>query len=543
MTTPFFDSSKIIANDFLQSIIFIDDRAFLKEHTEDLNQKQHDFDSLKITNAFAEKQKICAVYNPKTLKDIDNLAIIAKKADITVIDWQINLEPVAIAKDKEEEDADNDDTRGPHTLKIIKEILSDPLMGRGSLKLILVYTGEIDLPGITKTIFDELSTQNIQGLKEGDCEVFTENIKILVVAKPEIDGVHDSKFKYNKELQSKIQRYEDLPDFILNEFSSMTSGLLSNFVLRSMTVLRNNTFRLIKLYNKELDAAFITHRIMLPNQDDSVSLLIEMLSNSIEALLNYNQTNNSISKEDIGNWIETREFGEKILIANREFVVDKDFVRDCLNDSFISSIKKRWGDEISGKKEIEIKKDYEKLFKNFPYLFRSDGDTSNINEFFSILSHHKSHLKQPSAIPFLSLGSIIKQINTERYFVCLQAKCDSVRISEPRKFMFLPLELVKEGQSFNIVVDENDTLFKLKLIKSSYDIRTIIFKPTQENSTIVGVLEDPDYIFISTHGEKYKWVSDLKDAHAQRIANNYAAQVSRVGLDESEWLRRWSNNN
>jgi hypothetical protein len=42
--------------------------------------------------------------------------------------------------------------------------------------------------------------------------------------------------------------------------------------------------------------------------------------------------------------------------------------------------------------------------------------------------------------------------------------------------------------------------------------------------------------------EKFIWILDLKEAHAQRIANLYAARLSRVGLDESEWLRRWAGN-
>jgi len=28
--------------------------------------------------------------------------------------------------------------------------------------------------------------------------------------------------------------------------------------------------------------------------------------------------------------------------------------------------------------------------------------------------------------------------------------------------------------------------------------------------------------------------------HSQRIINDYAREISRVGLDESEWLRRWA---
>lgn len=40
--------------------------------------------------------------------------------------------------------------------------------------------------------------------------------------------------------------------------------------------------------------------------------------------------------------------------------------------------------------------------------------------------------------------------------------------------------------------------------------------------------------------EMFQWVFDLKDADAQKVANHFAAQLARVGLDESEWLRRSS---
>ena len=45
------------------------------------------------------------------------------------------------------------------------------------------------------------------------------------------------------------------------------------------------------------------------------------------------------------------------------------------------------------------------------------------------------------------------------------------------------------------------------------------------------------YVFYSSYGETYEWVVDLKEMQAQRILNSYCAQLSRVGLNESEWLR------
>jgi hypothetical protein len=46
--------------------------------------------------------------------------------------------------------------------------------------------------------------------------------------------------------------------------------------------------------------------------------------------------------------------------------------------------------------------------------------------------------------------------------------------------------------------------------------------------------------FTAKNGTHYKWIGDLRFEQAQRIANKYAAELSRVGLNESEWLRRWA---
>ena len=43
-------------------------------------------------------------------------------------------------------------------------------------------------------------------------------------------------------------------------------------------------------------------------------------------------------------------------------------------------------------------------------------------------------------------------------------------------------------------------------------------------------------IFEATSGKKYAWVAELKFEQAQRIVNDYASIVARVGLDDYEWL-------
>ena len=57
-----------------------------------------------------------------------------------------------------------------------------------------------------------------------------------------------------------------------------------------------------------------------------------------------------------------------------------------------------------------------------------------------------------------------------------------------------------------------------------------IIKPIQVNE---------EYRFKESNGGKqFYWMGELRDNFSQRIINNLGSHLSRVGLDESEWLRR-----
>jgi len=535
----FFEASKNTANRFLQNIVFVDDRAFI----EDEKDNEHEFNASEITSAFAKSEKICAVYKPVNYSDIDDLAQISKKADVTVLDWQINLEEKEI--DDPEEEAEEEDPRGPHTKKIIREILSDPLTGRGSLKLIIIYTGETDLPGIAEDVYKDLEAEGISDLVLDGCNVSTENIRILVIAKSTVDGAGE-KFKYNPELKERIVAYSDLPNFLLDEFTKMTSGLLTNFILSSIATLRENTFRLIKIYNSKLDPAFLYHRLMLPNQEDSEEQLIQIFSNSIEGLLNYNNVSEVISVNQILKWLEQREFCFKLLVDGDDKFLDVDFefVDEWLKKGFVEACKTEWEEKKHGKlteKKIEkFKKKERELHKQGSAIIQTDDDNDDIDSKFSILTHHKSNLKQPSTIPKLSLGTVLKRPDNSEFFICIQAKCDSIRVSGERRFLFLPLEIMEVGKKFHFVIKDNDTYLRLKLQDNIYNLKTMKFNPDDDKDSIIAKKNQGNYIFESIYGESLIWIAELKDAHSQRVANNFATKLSRVGLDESEWLRRWS---
>lgn len=163
-------------------------------------------------------------------------------------------------------------------------------------------------------------------------------------------------------------------------------------------------------------------------------------------------------------------------------------------------------------------------------LFAYDGiDVNKSNVDFAILTHHKNIFQPAIGAPILTLGTVIKSV--DKYYVCIQQRCDSVRIKEERRFLFLPLE---EKGEYPLIVNNELKLFPNK---SSFAIKTVKFKP-KEGATIIQASKKEDkYVFYSSYGETYEWVVDLKEMQAQRILNSYCAQLSRVGLNESEWLR------
>jgi hypothetical protein len=548
MNNPFFDKSKEISNNFLQSIVFIDDKAYSQGN---LAEPNHDFDAQKVSMAFAKEEKICGIYCPKSKLDIENFMSITKKADIIILDWQIILSDDGV--EDPNADAPVEDPRGQYTIQILKNIVKD----NESLKLIVVYTGETDLIDITNEIEVNLKTINPRFEKDL-CEVYNDNIRVLIRAKSSVgDDEIDNKFNHLDDLNSKILKYKDLPIFVLDEFTKMTSGLLSNFALLSLTTIRNNSNKVLGLFSKELDSAFLSHKSILPNTDDAQDLLLDIMKDSIADLLLYNGTHKLIDKQFIEEWLEINIIDEDHSILNRKGkplnpietfernkvkLVDLLFSEEKHVDKKFNSV---FQELIENKEKREEFLKY--LYFNNTALFLNKTNhekVDQINKEFAKLTHHKSLFLPQSIEPRLTLGTILKSTKKQaNYYMCIQQKCDSVRLKngEDRKFLFLPLTITTD--KFDLITPDG---VKLKLDKKSFAIRTIKFVCSNDHGMIKGIQDaNSKFIFSQIYStendENFEWIFDLKDLHSQRIVANLASAISRVGLDESEWLRRWAN--
>jgi len=159
-----------------------------------------------------------------------------------------------------------------------------------------------------------------------------------------------------------------------------------------------------------------------------------------------------------------------------------------------------------------------------------------------LLTTIKSKYKSPN--PLLTLGSIVvdeSQGEIKKYFLCIQPLCDSVRLSDKRNFSFIPLNIPPAGNpdKFDFVVKDKGDYVQLLTDLRAYNTLMIEFDP-RGNGEILAEDSDDDWFFYGEGDRKLRWIADLKFPHAQRIITQYSELLGRVGLTESDWLRRMS---
>lgn len=517
MEQTFENITKDVVNRFLQNILFIDDKAY------QLENKENPFDASQISNVFAKSGKFCTILAPSSECDLCQYSSLFSKADAIVLDWYLNLASSKKTID-DEQDAEVDEPRGFYTKCLIEEVVEDAKNEK--LKIVVVYTGEKDLRGITEEIYNTIAQYG--NFTQDDCCVYSSNVTIVVRAK--YNG--GEQFKHLENLKDKVIKYEELPNFINDVFVSQVNGLLSIFALFAISIIRDNTSRILNVYSPELDIAYLGHKMVLPNPEDAKDLLIKLFGESITDLISFLciDTQNWLPL-----WIKDRYSQPKTIKVtdDKTIQVNQNNIGNLLSnhfDDFEKYIKTIFN--TLSNNEVKL------VHKNAAMLLDENADViKKANLLFAKLTHHKNVFLPQKESPYLTLGTIIYSSNADTYYLCIQQRCDSLRINGVRRFLFLPL--VESGGETHVVVT-NDK--QLQVAKSSYDIKTIKFHADEEKRCVCSKCIEDDkkqkkFVFTSVHHEEYEWVLELKDLHAQRILNSYSANLARVGLDESEWLR------
>lgn len=162
---------------------------------------------------------------------------------------------------------------------------------------------------------------------------------------------------------------------------------------------------------------------------------------------------------------------------------------------------------------------------------------------FALLTSMRTRYEEPP--PILKLGTIVAADDNHqtRYWLCVQPVCDSLRFSGSRDFPFLRLKVKDPAGSepFDFVVfDEVRKKYEgLRCSRKAFDMTLFKMRPDKDSKSVRGNLNAGHWFFFRLGKDSpLRWIADLKTDHAHRIVDLFANDIKRVGLTESEWLRR-----
>ena len=389
------------------------------------------------------------------------------------------------------------------------------------MKVVFIYTGE---PGIND-IIDDIA----KGLgkpfkiKEDNFEVYSNNIHILVRLKP------GSKTTLTGLDAFKVA-YKDLPELLIDKFSTYVNGLLPCFAMSSLAAMRDSTARVLKVYNSDLDAEFLGHQLALSDPNDARSYLANSFASAISELIM------DTPETDIDNWVEEwidcrfASGASKVdiggCITPTAATIKDFFSKRNTSDPLTQKLNEAFNTKTNAGQDA--------IKKKLSMLFHKEGeDVERAKYNFASLAHHKNLFSNRVTAPILTQGTIIK--NVDEYYLCIQQRCDTVRLKlTGLDYFFVPLSKNKEKNPLAaLALAPNDIRY---VNRSSTSAKMIHFSPEKADRPVEAKLEEGKYIFRNDDGE-YEWVNELKELIAQRIVVELASHFVRVGVNEAEWLR------
>jgi response regulator receiver domain-containing protein len=495
-----------------------------KTAEETSEDRAHELNAKQLIDSFADRGIACAVFRPSKF-EFDQLDkrvhALAGWADVVMLDWVLH-----------------EDTEGKKVKQLIAEIAKKSFE-QNRLQLVVIYTGELRLSGIIDEIEKVLTDSGASKvLRKDDFTVESGATRITIYGKSNVDreGLAD-------ELRPRMAPLDQLPAMVVTEFTNMTSGLISNVALDSLAALRSNTHRILAKFNPAMDAPFLAHRAMLDQPDDASNLLVQLVTGELTAVLEGNEVGkvaDAIPDLDvIKAWISDNE-AEGYDFAKRFGAGKQANALDQLN----TLLRKGVLDETLKAPFDSFKKDPHK--RDLTHKLASPSESApDLEHQFAILTTLKSNYRSETNFPLLFPGTLLKEAPANgaegSYLMCIQPICDCLRIKETRSFPFLRLRLATENApAFDLILPDGGAYVRVRLEYSPYTSRLIDFNPSESLQAIISQLQHGNVIFTATDGTVFEWIAELKFEQTQRIVNNYAAQLARVGLDESEWLRRWA---
>ena len=270
--------SRDLARRFLQTAVVVDDAAYMarggadgpraevvapSRHTPPSSQDDrgpvgrgpmHALDAGSITDSFSALGVICGVVGP-TESAMETM----RQADIVILDWLLQ----------------EGDPR--YALKLLRGLLTGEA-DRNSLRLVAIYTGEARLEEIRAAVSAELKEAGLDPVEnETRTEVSYRHGRVVLYAK---SGVNLA-----EPLRERSAAEEDLPGRLVEDFASMTEGLLPGIALTSLSAVREGEHKILDRFCSDLDPAFLARMACSPDSEDAERQVVAHVAEELRGLM------------------------------------------------------------------------------------------------------------------------------------------------------------------------------------------------------------------------------------------------------------------
>lgn len=521
-----------VATRFLQTALVLDDQAYPEEEPKDLISElpspapyaaaespgeelsssavvsathgNNPIPTKTIVHAFAERGIICAVLDPEEGPGL----WMSLHPDITILDWYIR------------------DETGERARKLLRQLIEhERSCYPHQVRLVLIYTTEQDLLDIREKLSKLLmGIDNDVALREfGETGLTWEGWHFIVLAKPGTDVAEN--------LSECEIDYEDLPEHAVEGFARAIGGLLPNVAIEGLAAVRRNTHRLLQRFSSGLDPAYLTHRALLPHPPDSEEHLVALLGSELTAILEDEGVASISDAKVLREWIETRNLKFPLRVTYENHCLE---LQDSLELTSLLCEGIALHPYVTGSSLDESSREQlvERVRRKMTKLL---GGSSKIDDAqFAELTIFRPHYG--SVAPHLTLGTILwdRDKDEDAYWLCVQPRCDSMRLDALRPFLFVPLN---KNRIFDICKSRGkEKPLRLLRERKPYCVASYRFRP-DKTGVVRARLQKEAFVFATSSRKKLQYVGQLRDEIAQDIAHKIASRLSRVGVERSEWQR------
>ena len=323
---------------------------------------------------------------------------------------------------------------GDDTLEIMRQII-DGDGGIPRLRLFSIYTGAPDLADIfakVNAMLDEFYRDD-SFVKYGPYSVAKGPVGIAIVP------------KNNSTAQGVTSVPEaDLAERLVGEFATMTRGILRNVALEGLAALRDNVPKVVAKFSPILDPGLSRSSNSPFNPAEAEDHIVEALGAELVSILESHRPGHRASTTDINAWLYDELQAGRI---DTTYPIAISGINGQLETrlEFIEKGIDNITNQTPGK---------DKIRESATTMFSENAESANCsNLYFATLLGLKTHY--PTTAPKLTLGSIVRKMRESggwEYFLCLQPKCDAVRLKKDDGFPFLHLSITDDGSRFGCVI-------------------------------------------------------------------------------------------